>query len=350
MPEYIVMSYVSNSNKRIKILLTIIAALCLAHAADAAASGSGSRASYTRGGWVGAEYVAMGRTAEVMCDDVFSIYWNPAGLAGLDFTRVTAEEEITESGKGRADVISESDLIRFSGEEKSFAVQAGLSGATIDAARNAAFVGLAINMPRGVFGLGACSAFSTWADRRDYNGAKTGGLTNAGTACYLSYGVSLGVASLGFSVKGLWEKQGNNNYIGGGLDVGTQVYVLPFLKVGFVAQDLGTGYYPVEDRLGLHKTYDLTYPTLRLGIALITNRGFTLSVSGIKHLEEKTFSYGVGVRYDIMKYISVFLGMQDLTFSTGVAVHVMQVDVSYAFTIDTIKHGYNNVVSMQALF
>jgi hypothetical protein len=326
-------------------------AALLAAAADASASGAGSRGSYTRGGWVGAEYVAMGRTAEVLCNDVYSIYWNPAGLTELRYTQVTTEKEIKDKAeKGRVDDISESDLIRFSEEEKSFAVQVGLTGAMLDAERNAAFVGVAINMPVGVFGIGAYTLLAAGIDRRDYSGVKTGELTYAGSACFLSYGVSLGVASLGFTAKGLWEKLGNTNYVGGGLDVGTQVYVLPFLKIGFVVQDLGAGLYPVEDRLGLRKTYDLAYPTLRLGIALITNRNFTLSVSGIKHLEEKTFSYGVGVRYDIVKYISIFLGMQDLAFSTGVAVHVKQFDVSYAFTIDSINYGYNHVVSMQLLF
>ena len=94
----------------------------------------------------------------------------------------------------------------------------------------------------------------------------------------------------------------------------------------------------------------MAYPTLRLGIALITNRNFTLSVSGIKQLDQKTFGYGVGVRYDIVKWASIFLGMQDLVFSAGVTFHVRQFDVSYAFTMDTINYGYNHVVSMQLLF
>jgi hypothetical protein len=336
--------------KRITISAMLAAALVL-FAADAMASGSGSRGYYTRGGWVGADYVAMGRTAEVLCDDVYSIYWNPAGLTELRYTQVTTEKEIKDKAeKGRVDDISESDLIRFSEEAKSFSVQVGITGALLDAERSTGFVGVAINLPVGVFGIGAYTLFSTGIDRRDYNGVKTGELTYAGTACYLSYGVSLGVASLGFTAKGLWEKLGNTNYVGGGLDIGTQVYVLPILKIGFVVQDLGVGLYPVEDRLGVRKRYDLAYPTLRLGIALITNRNFTLSVSGIKHLEEKTFSYGVGVRYDIVKYVSVFLGMQDLAFSTGIGIHVRQFDVSYAFTIDNIDFGYNHVVSMQLLF
>ena len=117
-----------------------------------------------------------------------------------------------------------------------------------------------------------------------------------------------------------------------------------------MVQDLGAGMYPVEERHGVRKTYDLGYPTLRLGIALITNRNFTLSVSGIKKLEQKTFGYSVGAQYDIVKWASIFIGMQDLVFSAGVTFHVRQFDVSYAFTMDTIDHGFNHVVSMQLLF
>ena len=189
--------------KRIAICVIMAAAVALA-ASHAGASGAGSRGAYTRGGWVGAEYVAMGRTAEVLCDDVYSIYWNPAGLTELRYTQLTTEKEIKEKAeKGRVDDISEDDLIRFSEEEKSFSVQVGVTGALLDAGRTAGFVGAAINLPVGVFGIGAYTIFSTGIDRRDYNGVKTGELTYAGSACYLSYGVSLGVASLGVTAKGL---------------------------------------------------------------------------------------------------------------------------------------------------
>ncbi|HPG52452.1 MAG TPA: hypothetical protein PLL11_17890, partial [Spirochaetota bacterium] len=180
---------------RTAICAIMTAALALA-AVPAGASGAGSRAAYIRGGWVGADYVAMGRTAEVLCDDVYSIYWNPAGLTELRYTQVTTEKEIRDKAeKGRVDDISEDDLIRFSEEEKSFSVQLGVTGALLDEDRTTGFVGAAINLPVGVFGIGAYTIVSTGIDRRDYSGVKTGELTYAGSACYLSYGVSLGVAS-----------------------------------------------------------------------------------------------------------------------------------------------------------
>ncbi|OHD65553.1 MAG: hypothetical protein A2176_03105 [Spirochaetes bacterium RBG_13_51_14] len=333
------------------ILRAMIACFILMRAADLLASDAGSRGSYTRGGWVGAKYVAMGRTAEVIVDDVYSIYWNPAGLTELRHTQLTTEGEIKDlAQKGKVDEIKESDLIKFSEEDKSFSVQVGITGALLDVERNAGFVGAAINLPKGVLGIGLYSILSQGIDRRDFSGVKTGELMYAGSAFYLSYGVSLGVASFGVTAKALYEKIGNSNYMGGAVDIGTQVYVLPFLKIGFLVQDLGGGLYPLEERLGVRQKYDLGYPTLRLGIALITNRNFTLSLSGIKHLEQKSFGYGIGIQYDITKWASVYLGMQNLAFSTGMTLHIVQFDVSYALTIDNIDNGYNHIVSISFLF
>jgi hypothetical protein len=314
-------------------------------------AGGGSRGSFTRGGWVGAKYVGMGRGGEVLADDVYSIYWNPAGLTELRHTQVLTEKEIREKAeKGKIDDITDSDLIKFSEEEKGFTIQTGLSGTMLNFGTSAGFWGMAVNMPRGVLGMGVYMIYTGGIDRRDYNGVKTGNLGYLGSAAYLSYGVSLGVSSFGFSLKGLYEHIGNNGFAGCGLDVGAQVYVLPFLKVGLMVQDLGTGMYPLDSRYNLRQRYLFSYPTLRLGIALITNRNFTLSLSGIKKLDEKQFGYGVGARYDILKWASVFVGFHNLVFSAGVTVHIIQFDASYSFTMDTITIGFNHNVSATVLF
>lgn len=314
-------------------------------------AGGRSRGTFTRGGWVGAKYVAMGRNGEVTADDVFSIYWNPAGLTELRHTQFLTEKEIKEKArKGKVEDITESDLIRFTEEEKSFTVQTALSGSMLTYGANTAFFGMAINLPRGVLGLGAYTVFSGGIDRRDYNNLKTGNLDYLATAGYLSYGVSLGVTSFGFSVKGLYEKIGNDYYLGCGADIGTQVYLLPFLKVGLMVQDLGTGMYPMVKRMGLDRTYAFAYPTLKLGIALITNRNFTLAVSGTKKLDLKTFGYSVGAQYDVVKWATIYIGIKDRVFSAGLTFHVVQFDVSYAFTMDTITRGFNHIASVKVTF
>jgi hypothetical protein len=310
-----------------------------------------SRGTFTRGGWVGGRYVAMGRNGEVTADDVYSIYWNPAGLTELRHTQLLTEKEIKEKAeKGKADEISEADLIKFSEEEKSFSVQMAVSGSMLTFGASTAFFGMAINLPTGVLGIGSYTIFSGGIDRRDYNGLKTGSLDYIATAGYLSYGVSLGVTSFGFSIKGLYEKIGNDYYLGCGADIGTQVYLLPFLKVGLMVQDLGTGMYPMVKRAGIDQSYAFAYPTLKLGLAVITNRNFTLAVSGIKKLDQKTFGYSVGAQYDVLKWASIYIGLRDLVFSAGVTFHVVRFDVSYAFTMDTVTKGFNHIASATVMF
>ncbi|OHD68717.1 MAG: hypothetical protein A2W19_12970 [Spirochaetes bacterium RBG_16_49_21] len=311
----------------------------------------GSRGTFTRGGWIGAKYIAMGKSGEVIADDVYSIYWNPAGLTELRHTQLLTAKEIKEKAeKGKVQDITERDLIKFSEEEKSFSVQFGVTGSVLAFGSNTGFAGMAINLPKGVLGVGLYTIYSGGIDRRDFNGYKTGELQYVGSALYLSYGVSLGISSFGFSLKGLYEKIGNNRFMGAGADVGTQVYVLPFLKVGLMIQDLGSGMYPLETSYGTPHRYNFTYPTLRLGIAIITNRNFTLSVSGIKKLDEEKFGYSIGAQYDIVKWASVYIGMQNLVFSAGLTFHVVQFDVSYAFTMDTVNKGFNHIVSASVMF
>jgi long-subunit fatty acid transport protein len=310
-----------------------------------------SSGNFTRGGWVGARYVAMGRNGEVTADDVYSIYWNPAGLTELRHTQITTEKEIREKAEqGKVGNITESDLVRFTEEEKRFSVQVGISSTMLPSGNYTGFLGMAVNLPTGVLGLGAYTIYSGDIDRRDFNGIKTGNLSYVASAVYLSYGVSLGVSSIGFSLKGLYERVGNTTSIGCGADVGTQVYVLPFLKIGLMLQDLGTGMYPLNRRYDISQRYNWAYPTLRLGIAIITNRNFTLAVSGIKKLDQKTFGYSVGAQYDIMKWASIYIGMQNMVFSAGLTFHIVQFDVSYAFTIDAITKGFNHNVSATVLF
>ena len=135
------------------------------------------------------------------------------------------------------------------------------------------------------------------------------------------------MSSFGVSLKGLYERAGNDEFVGAGADVGTQVYVLPFLKVGLMVQDVGTGMYPLHNRYNIRQKYNFSYPTLRLGIAIITNRNFTLAVSGIKKLDQKTFGYSVGAQYDIVKWVTAYIGLQNMVFSAGLTLHVVQFDV-----------------------
>ncbi|MBN1532228.1 MAG: hypothetical protein JXA20_06165 [Spirochaetes bacterium] len=334
-------------------ILLLFALLLPARGAVLHAAGAGTRASFSRSGWVGARYAAMGASGEVVADDVFAIYWNPAGLTELKGrTRFSASEIQQKARKGDVSGISEQELTQFSEESgERFFVQVGISAAMLDVERNAGFFGFACSLFNGVFGLGVYSIYSPDIESRDQYGNYLGDLNYIASVGYLSYAFTLGgVASVGVSTKVLYEKIGNTVYAGVGADIGVQVYVLPFIKVGFIAQDLGSGLYPVEKYSTVRERWEFASPTLRLGIALISTTGLTVSFSGIKKLEQTSLYYGIGVEYDLMRFTTIHLGFNGSQFSAGLTLHISSVDFTYAFMFDNVDNGYNNMVSLTVLF
>jgi hypothetical protein len=318
------------------------------HAYDA-----GSRGAYTRGGWVGAEYVGMGRAAEVVADDVFSIYWNPAGLVELKGKKRLTEKEIQEKARnGRAGDISEQDLLNFSEKKNRENVfQVGTSAAMLDAEREAGFAGAAFNISSAVVGIGFYSITSTGINEYDESGNYLGdNLKYIGSAGYLSLGWSAGISNIGVSLKGLYERIADTEYAGAGADIGVQVSILPFLKIGFVIQDMGSGLYPMESSDEIESKYQFASPSLKFGGALTSDTGFTIAMTGIKKLEQEDFQLNAGIRYQLMKSVNIYLGLNDSNFSSGMMIKVKRVLVSYAFTIDKIDYGYNNIASVTILF
>ncbi len=314
---------------------------------------AGSRGAYTRGGWVGAEYVGMGRAAEVVADDVFSIYWNPAGLIELRGKKRLSEKEILDKARtGKAGDISEQDLLNFSETKSDKNVfQVGTSAAMLDAEREAGFAGIAFSSFGTVVGLGLYSITSGDINEYDENGNYLGNnLKYIGSAAYLSLGWSAGISNIGISLKGLYERIADTEYAGGGADIGVQVSMLPFLKIGFVIQDIGSGLYPMESSDEIKSEYQFASPSLKFGGAITSDTGFTIAVTGIKKLEQEEFQLNAGIRYRLMKPLNIYLGLNDSNFSTGVMIKIKRVLISYAFTIDKIDYGYNNIASMTILF
>jgi hypothetical protein len=332
--------------------ITAFICLCLLMEGAALAANAGSRASYTRGGWVGGRYVAMGRTGEVMADDVYSIYWNPAGLASLkDRNRVSSEDIMDKARRGKSDQISEKDLLDFSESGSGRAVvDIGLSAAMLDVERNAAFTGAAFSLFSGVAGIGLYSIMSAGIDAYDDYDSARGTTSYSGSVAYLSYGWDMGVASMGFSLKALYEKIGDYRYMGFGSDAGVQVFVLPFLKVGFLFQDIGTGMTPTGGQRDVENRYDLAMPSLRLGAALMSDTGLTFALSVVRRIEQDEYILGGGVQYEVAKYMSLCMGASDSCFSAGLSLRIWNVSLSYAFSFDNVDNGADNVISLSMLF
>ncbi|HPQ53319.1 MAG TPA: hypothetical protein PK253_08695 [Spirochaetota bacterium] len=313
------------------------------------AQDAGSRASYTRGGWAGAKYVAMGRAAEVIVDDVYAIYWNPAGLAGLkERERLSTEEIQRRAREGSVGSISEEDLVRFSDDTATRTVfQIGISAAKLDIEREAGFGGIAFNLFGGVMGMGLYSIQSKDIEARDESGNLMGKLDYSGSVGYLSYAWTSGISSIGFSLKGLYEKVGDVGYYGGGVDIGTQVDVIPFLRVGFVVMDIGTGLKPDKQYENIENEYDFGSPSLKLSMALTSRQSdFILAFSIVRKLEQEEYDLNVGISYQLIKNMAVYVGMNDTEFSSGLSMKVWGLEVAYAFSYDNIDAGYNNIVSV----
>ena len=187
--------------------VTILIIPVLIYAAAVSAAEMDNTGTFTRGGWAGAEYIATGSAAEALADDLFSLYWNPAGLSSLASHNTTGPADIRKRAEsGDIDGITEEDLLRFSDTRDSFFFQAGVSGSQLAEERNAVFCGAAMKFFGGVFGFGAMSVYSGGIDAYDENAVRTGTESYSATEGFLSYGRSVGIASFGVSLKPIYEK------------------------------------------------------------------------------------------------------------------------------------------------
>ncbi len=325
----------------------IVCQLCLSTAVHAEQD-AGGRAAFTRGGWAGARYVAMGKAAEAVADDVFAIYWNPAGLYELKARESASRDQLEKKiEKGDISDIDEKDLVRFSEEESSRQFfQIGVSAASLDIEREAGFAGAAFKLFKGIAGAGVYTIQSRGIEARDEFGNYIQKLSYSGSEGYLSYGWSTGVATMGVSLKGLREQIGESIYYGSGFDLGAAVDLLPFLRVGFVVKDLGTNIYNYRDEGSALERLDFGNPSMRLSIALVNVRDFTIAVSGVKKLEQQDYEMNAGLEYAVSRALTIYLGLNDSRFASGINLNFGRTAVSYAFCVDKVDLGYNNIVSI----
>ena len=308
-----------------------------------------TNAAFTRGGWAGARYTAMGKASEAIVDDVYSIYWNPAGLRELKQKEALTPEEIQKRVyEGDIDSITEKDLTRFSEDEYTgIFVQVGLSTVLLDEDNAVGFAGTAFSFFKGVLGIGYYGWY--WKNTGEEDSGTDSGkdakyLASAG---YLSYGQGFGVASVGFSLKPVYVDLEDTKYYGFGADIGMQVELIPLVKIGIVVQDIGSGLKPAENYENTSSKYDFISPTVRLG-ASVTNRSsdFILAVSGIRKINENDFDVNFGFQFNAFKFSSLYLGVSSTLFSSGISIRFLGMDLSYAFLYDNEDFGYTNMLSV----
>jgi hypothetical protein len=329
-----------------QVTFSLILSLTCVSALYADSGSAGSRGSYTRSGYCGAKYISFGCSAEATADDVFAIYWNPAGLASLRKNDTMSSDIIrAKAEKGDLTGISEKDIREYGGSSDNI-YQMGISGSSVSIDRNAAFGGIAFKTGIGSFGAGVYTIYSRSIEEFDVNGDKTGTSSYSGSEGILSYSRSISISSIGFSIKGLHETISNTSYAGAACDIGVQASPFPFIKIGCVAQDLGIGLYPVSGD-NLEKKYDKGSPTLRSSV-MMESRSSGVSVSGglVRHIEQKNFIYNAGVRYSPSSHVSLSLGYFDKDFSVGAGTRIWKLEFWYAFSYDRIGMGYNHSISL----
>ena len=331
-------------------LVALCVTFCALSASQLTAQDAGSRGAFTRSGWVGARYIAMGKAAEAIADDVYAIYWNPAGLVDLRDQQTLSPDEIREKvQKGDIKGISEQDLIRFSDEGNTRAfVQAGVSASMLDVEREAGFAGVAFGFGKGVMGLGLYLIQSRGIEgRAETTGQFTGYLDYVASTGFVSYGFTTGLASMGVSLKGMQERIGLSTYYGAGADFGANVDVLPFLRLSFVIQDVGLAMQGDETREEMRRRYDFGYPSLKVSAALSNrNRDITLAVSGVKKTEQEKYELNGGLQYNVSGALSLHMGLNEANFAAGISIQMLGLNIGYAFSVDKIDYGYNNTVSL----
>lgn len=327
--------------------LIIISAVLLC--SDIYSAGLGVRGAFTRNCFIGSEYIASGRSCESYSDDVYSVYWNPAGLISIyNKKNLTSDEIRKKADKGEIEDISEEDIRKMDDNSRKGFLQLGFTASSIDIDRRSLFAASAFKFFNGVMAVGAYAINSPDIETRDESGNLTGKASYTATVASLSYAFESKLANFGFTFKGLTENIDGDVYYGAAGDVGAQFYILPILKIGVVAQDLGLFMY--GGSIDGDK-YDFGSPLIRGGLSFSNaSRTVILSASTVRRLESDSFAFNMGFSY-YMDSVSFMTGLADKCLTAGAVISISgKYEFSYAFSVDPVDLGYNNSVSLSAVF
>lgn len=245
----------------------------------------------------GARAAAMGGAYTAVADDAGSVYWNPAGLAGIKNTEVelTYDSWYVDSF--------------FSCAMAAFPLPAGAIGAEI------------FYMNFGIF------------DRADNDGNPLNGSISPYTlAGFLAYGIKLGAGfSAGLAAKIISQSVDGTSASGFAGDAGLN-FKTGWFAAGLTARNLGSGgvfVMPMEVKMGLafnpaiSSSHDLI---ISLNADYIHNDAF-YSSAGLEYSLEKTFFLRAGYRYRFGE--NNLQGLSGITAGAGVKLGVIGFD--YAF-------------------
>jgi outer membrane protein OmpA-like peptidoglycan-associated protein len=281
----------------------------LAAIAGIAHAGPGDRqnnhtAAFLRVG-VDARHLAMGGSGAALADNIAAGYWNPAGLAmmrGWSFTGMT-------TAKLNFDRRHNYFAGAWGGEQYAFALS--------------------------WINAGTGDILAT-----DVSGTPLGEFSFNENSIVASVAAQAGNANVGLSGKLITQslgadapEGGDDSVVGYGFDIGAQVLVTQFARLGIVIHDLfgqvgGTDTDNVND----------IPSNFRVGLALEPMDGFTLTSDLEKPRDVKKYRFHAGLEYeaplgnDIAGVVR--LGIQDDDYSGGLGLAVGSLQFDYAYVIE----------------
>jgi hypothetical protein len=282
---------------------------------------------------IGGRALGMGSAYAALANDVTAGYWNPAGLARINYPQIALSHDERFGS-----------LVNY--DYAAFALPSGANTKNLETGEtefNQASFGISL-IRLGVDGIPKTPELSTYANEHptpdDY--AAITFFNAADWVLYFTYAKQFGEnVFYGANVKFIRENLGSDHGTGIGFDVGLQYLPSESFALGANLQDATTTL--VAWSTG---TNELISPTLKLGAAYfleIFNGTLTPAVGADVRFENRRFSAvanvgpvsfdpQAGIEFDYKKVVAVRAGYNDIgNLTVGAGIHLRKLDIDYSF-------------------
>lgn len=277
----------------------------------------------------GARSLAMGGTAIATIGDASVGYWNPSGLAEIQFPSITGMHEARFDNTVQHDFAALAFPLGKSGGASISVIHIGISD---------------IKDTRSAFIDRNGDGLFNGDDYLDYS--KVSSFGNYDWGLLFSYGQRKdSLLSYGATVKVIIRKlDAENHATGFGVDLGVRYHILPELTLAAVGQDITTTLLSYTSG-----TKELVAPTLKLGAAynwdILSDSNHILlpAIDANIHFENLgslaevhagplSMDFLFGLEYQFKHLIALRAGYNDLKmFTLGAGVHLPRLSIDYAF-------------------
>ncbi len=287
----------------------------------------------------GAKSAGLGNAYGVVVSDPSALYWNPAGLAQIHTEKRSSQTVDTvrnpDSMAGDEEFnkllddqntagSSEAKTVEIT--ERGTQVQFNGSGSYLSNGRLLYFGGAGVTLGSGALAVGYGGTQVASAKGYDALGNTTGAKTYQGHTAYLGYGWGAGPVRLGVSGFAVREDLAGGTVTGGGINIGTQVVVLPpLLSVAADIRNLGA----LQSRSGSSfkeaAKLDTLFSFSMQVQAPPPNSNFKIILGFTANVDKPQgdgLKMNMGVAYGFTKYTYVMLGLNGSKPALGLGVNV----------------------------